>query len=67
MKKPKTTHTSMDLEAALIFIKTFHPELCCRMDEEDIILLLDISHSLFVTRPHLLDPSADHWGQTPTQ
>lgn len=52
-----TSTTSMDLEAAYTFLKTYHPELWERMDDDDILKLVAISHTMFKSMPELLDPT----------
>lgn len=51
--------TAYDLEGALEFLRRYHPNLWDRMEERDIAKILELSHSMFVTRPDLLEATTN--------
>ena len=57
--EPKTTHQTMDLEAAFEFVKRYHPDLWDRMKEQDILDVLSIGQVLFKVRPELLEATTN--------
>ena len=57
--KPKVTHETMDLASALEFLKRYHPGFWDRVNEQDIADILKVSHSLFKTRPDLLEATTN--------
>lgn len=66
-KEEKTTHTSIQLESAMKFLKRYHPNLWERMEDCDIAKLLELSHIMFVTCPDLLAATTDMRRVLPTQ
>lgn len=57
----------MKIEAALKFIKLYHPELWEQVDELNIIKLIKYSHDMFVTHPELLEATNNLRQNPPTQ
>lgn len=59
MPEPKVTHTTMELEGALEFLRRYYPSLWERVNEQDIAKILELSHSMFKTRPDLLEATTN--------
>lgn len=49
----------MQLEAALEFLRRYHPGIWDRVDEDEIANILELSYSLFKTRPDLLEATTN--------
>ena len=54
-EKQPFTLTASEIEGALNFLKRYHPGFWDRVDEKDISDILKISHTLFKTRPEILE------------
>lgn len=58
MQKDSTV-TTMDLTAAIEFLRRYHPGFWDRVDEQDIADILKIGHAMFKTRPDLLEATTN--------
>lgn len=57
--RKKVSHKTIDLESAMEFLKRYHPGIWDRVEEQDIANILEISHSMFKTRPELLEATTN--------
>lgn len=58
----KNVIDTVDITAALEFLKRYYPTFWDRIDERDLMRLMVVSHLLFKTNPELLSNT-----NTPTQ